>query len=197
MKILITLLTLLYPLVVFYGLTEFSVRLVSLVLLLLFLVRLFILNKNSSSESSVGEKKTKKILGPLANKVISLAVLAFLLFSFIFDADIGLLFYPVIINSALALIFSYSLVNPPPVIERLARLTQAELPPHAVLYTRKVTKVWLGFFILNGLIASYTALFTSLQTWTLYNGLIAYILMGLLFAGEYVVRLRVQKLNDN
>jgi uncharacterized membrane protein len=50
---------------------------------------------------------------------------------------------------------------------------------------------------MNGLIACYTAFFTSLETWTLYNGLIAYILMGLLFAGEYVVRLRVQKLNDN
>jgi len=107
------------------------------------------------------------------------------------------LFYPVIINSALALIFSYSLINPPPVIERLARLSRADLPFHAVLYTRKVTKVWLGFFIINGVVASYAALFTSLQTWTLYNGLIAYILMALLFAGEYLVRLRIQKLNDN
>lgn len=197
MKIILTLVTLLYPFVVFYGLAEFSVRWVSFILLLLFLVRLYVLNKGSTSESTVNESSTKKILGPLANKIISLAVLAFLLFSFVFDADIGLLFYPIIINSALALIFSYSLVNPPPVIERFARLTQADLPPHAVLYTRKVTKVWLGFFIVNGLISSYTALFTSLQTWTLYNGLIAYILMGLLFAGEYVVRLRVQKRNDN
>ncbi|NQY50862.1 MAG: hypothetical protein HRT50_17520, partial [Colwellia sp.] len=97
----------------------------------------------------------------------------------------------------LALIFSYSLVNPPPIIERLARLTQADLPDHAVIYTRTVTKVWLGFFILNGLVACYTALFTSLQTWTIYNGFIAYILMAILFYGEYLVRLRVQKLNDH
>jgi uncharacterized membrane protein len=40
--------------------------------------------------------------------------------------------------------------------------------------------------------ALYTALFTSMATWTLYNGLIAYLLMGLLFAGEYLVRLRVK-----
>ena len=191
-KIILTLVTLLYPFVVFYGLAEFSVRWVSFILLLLFLVRLFVLKKNSISAN-----KAKNILGPLATKIISLVVLAFLLFSFIFDADIGLLFYPVIINSALALIFSYSLANPPPVIERLARLTQADLPPHAVVYTRTVTKVWLGFFIINGLIATYTALFTNLQTWTLYNGFIAYILMALLFAGEYLVRLRVRKLNDN
>ena len=194
MKITLTLLTLLYPLVVFYGLAEFSVRWVSFTLLLLFLLRLLVLKKNSRSSI---ELKKNQMLGPRATKVVSLVVLAFLLFSFIFDADIGLLFYPVIINSALALVFLYSLMNPPPIIERLARLTQADLPLHAVVYTRKVTKIWLGFFIINGLVASYTALFTSLQTWTLYNGLIAYILMGILFAGEYVVRLRVQKNNDN
>jgi len=192
MKIILALVTVLYPFVVFFGLAEFSVRWVSFILLLLFLVRLFVLKKNS-----VSANKTKNILGPLASKIISLVVLVFLLFSFIFDADIGLLFYPVIINSALALIFSYSLANPPPVIERLARLTQVDLPPHAVVYTRTVTKVWLGFFIINGLIATYTALFTSLQTWTLYNGFIAYIFMALLFTGEYLVRLRVQKLNDS
>ncbi len=192
MKIIITLVTLLYPLVVFYGLAEFSVRWVSLTLLLLFFIRIFLLKKNSSRLSD-----PKKILGPGASKILSLVILLFLMLSFVFDADIGLLFYPVIINSALALIFSYSLVNPPPIIERLARLTQADLPPHAVKYTRTVTKVWLVFFILNGLVSTYTVLFTNLQTWTLYNGLIAYVLMGLLFASEYLVRLRVQKLNDH
>lgn len=188
-KTILALVTLLYPVVVFYGLTAFSVRWVSLLLLILFSTRLLVLKKGNISND-------KKILGTTANKTISSVVLLFLLFSFIFGADIGLLFYPVIINAALALIFSYSLANPPPVIERLARLTQADLPPHAISYTRTVTKVWLGFFIINGLIASYTALFTRIETWTLYNGLIAYILMALLFSGEYLVRLKVQKRND-
>ncbi len=200
MKIIITLLTLLYPLVVFYGLAEFSVRMISVALLILFLLRLFILRKNTLSinkDNSINENKKVNILAPLVSNVISLIIFAFLLFSFIFDASIGLLFYPVIINASLALVFLYSLANPPPIIERLARLTQADLPAHAVAYTRIVTKVWLGFFILNGLVASYTALFSSLQTWTLYNGFIAYILMAVLFASEYLVRLKVQKVNDN
>ena len=192
MKIALTLATLLYPLVVFYGLAEFSVRIVSLLLLLLFLVRLFVLKINGDSFN-----KADEVLTPVMQKSISLLVLFFLLFSFVANIEVGLLFYPVIINSTLAFIFSYSLVNPPPVIERLARLTQADLPLHAVVYTRKVTKVWLAFFIMNGLIAIYTALFTNLQTWTLYNGFIAYILMALLFSGEYLVRLRVQKRNDS
>lgn len=192
MKIILTLITLLYPLVVFYGLAEFSVRWVSFTLLLLFIIRLLLLKK-----SSITEHNATQVLSPKASKVISILALSFLLISFIFGDDTGLLFYPVIINSALALVFSYSLANPPPIIERLARLTQADLPPHAIAYTRTVTKVWLGFFIINAIIASYTALFTSLETWTVYNGLIAYILMGILFTGEYLVRLRVQKINDN
>ena len=191
-KITLALVTLVYPFVVFYGLAEFSIRWVSFTLLLLFSIRLLILRKSTSIKNN-----SAQVLGPIASKVISVLVLSFLLFSFLFDLELGLLFYPVIINSALALIFSYSLVNPPPVIERLARLTQADLPAHAVIYTRTVTKVWLGFFILNGLVACYTALFTSLQTWTIYNGFIAYILMAILFCGEYLVRLRVQKLNDH
>ena len=191
-KITLALVTLVYPFVVFYGLAEFSIRWVSFTLLLLFSIRLLILRKSTSIKNN-----SAQVLGPIASKVISVLVLSFLLFSFLFDLELGLLFYPVIINSALALIFSYSLVNPPPIIERLARLTQADLPDHAVIYTRTVTKVWLGFFILNGLVACYTALFTSLQTWTIYNGFIAYILMAILFCGEYLVRLRVQKLNDH
>ena len=191
-KIILALVTLVYPFVVFYGLAEFSIRWVSFILLLLFSIRLLILRKSSSIKNN-----SAQVLGPKASKVISVLVLRFLLCSFIFDIEVGLLFYPVIINSALALIFSYSLVNPPPIIERLARLTQADLPDHAVIYTRTVTKVWLGFFILNVLVACYTAIFTSLQTWTIYNGFIAYILMAIRFCGEYLVRLRGQKLNDH
>jgi uncharacterized membrane protein len=192
MKIILTLITLLYPLVVFYGLAEFSVRWVSFTLLLLFLIRLLILKNSSATKNNAAHVQSPKV-----SKVISFLALSFLLASFVFADDTGLLFYPVIINSALALVFSFSLANPPPIIERLARLTQADLPSHAIAYTRTVTKVWLGFFIINAMIASYTALFTSLETWALYNGLIAYILMAILFTGEYLVRLRVQKINDN
>lgn len=190
-KIILTLVTLLYPIVVFYGLTEFSIRWVSLILLLLFSIRLFVLRNNVSRENT-----QHSLLGPLATKIISILILVILFCSFVLNDDIGLLLYPVIINGALALIFSFSLINPPPVIERLARLTQEDLPPHAIIYTRTVTKVWLVFFITNALISGYTALFTSIQTWTLYNGLIAYIVMAIIFLIEYLVRLRVQKLHD-
>jgi uncharacterized membrane protein len=50
----------------------------------------------------------------------------------------------------------------------------------------------VGFFVINGTIAAALTLWAPLAWWTLYNGLIAYLLMGLLFAGEWLVRQRVR-----
>jgi uncharacterized membrane protein len=44
------------------------------------------------------------------------------------------------------------------------------------------------FLLCNGAIALYTALVSSREVWALYNGLIAYGLMGAMFAGEWLVR---------
>jgi uncharacterized membrane protein len=44
--------------------------------------------------------------------------------------------------------------------------------------------------------ALITALWSSPGAWWLYNGLIAYVLMGILFAGEYCVRLYVKSQLD-
>jgi uncharacterized membrane protein len=45
----------------------------------------------------------------------------------------------------------------------------------------------------NGGIALATALWGSFEVWSLYNGLIAYLLMAILLGGEYVVRMKTQK----
>ena len=99
-----------------------------------------------------------------------------------------LLYYPVVINLTMLALFSYSLYQGPSMIERLARLKEPDLPDEAIGYLKKVTLLWCGLFILNGSMAAYTAAFTSLATWTLYNGLIAYVLMGLLLGGEWLYR---------
>lgn len=100
--------------------------------------------------------------------------------------------YPVWVNAILLLVFGWSLWQGPPVIERLARLSELDLPPQAVAYTRRVTQVWCGFFVGNGSMAAYTALVCSEQVWALYNGVLAYVLMGVLFALEWCVRQRVK-----
>ena len=101
--------------------------------------------------------------------------------------------YPVLVNAVLLGVFGASLRYPPTVVERLARLREPDLPPAGVRYTRKVTILWCVFFVGNGAAATYTAAFSSDATWALYNGLIAYGLMGGLMGAEWLVRQRVQR----
>jgi uncharacterized membrane protein len=103
----------------------------------------------------------------------------------------AMLYYPVLVNAALLAAFGYSVLHPPTVVERIARVKDGPLTPHAVRYTRRVTIAWVVFFIVNGGIAFYTALLTSLNTWALYNGFIAYFLIGAMFGGEWLLRRRV------
>ena len=92
------------------------------------------------------------------------------------NAIVPLKLYPVIVNATLLGVFAYSLVFPP-----------------AIGYTRRVTQVWCVFFAVNGAIALYTALYASSALWSIYNGFLAYIFIGLLLAGEYCVRRRVME----
>ncbi|WP_312788169.1 acyl carrier protein [Stenotrophomonas indicatrix] len=100
--------------------------------------------------------------------------------------------YPALVNVVMLTVFATSLRFGPPLVERLARLQEPDLPPFAVIYTRRVTQVWCGFFVLNGGLALLTALYASDRVWMLYNGLLAYVMMGLLFGGEWLVRRRVK-----
>ncbi len=105
----------------------------------------------------------------------------------------AMLYYPTLVNLVLLIVFVHSLIYPPAVITRLARIREPDLPPAGVRYTRNVTVVWSVFFLLNGSASIFTAIWTTAETWTLYNGFIAYVLIGALFGGEWLVRARVMK----
>lgn len=49
------------------------------------------------------------------------------------------------------------------------------------------------FFVVNGTIAAITALAGSDRAWAIYNGGIAYGLIGAMFAVEWLVRQRVKR----
>ncbi len=168
--------TVLYPLVVFFGKEYFEPWKIAAILIVLLLVRL-----------AAGYSR-KHWSTPLL-----IAGIGYCVFAMWVNQLDALLFYPVLVNGLMLLIFGWSLFSPPSLIERLARLQHPDLPPEGVIYTRRVTQVWCGFFIINGALAWTTALWASLEVWSLYNGLIAYVLMGVLFAAEYLVRIRTQK----
>jgi uncharacterized membrane protein len=105
----------------------------------------------------------------------------------------SVLWYPVAVNLSLLIVFGASLWAPPTVIERLARLRHPDLDGHGVRYTRKVTRVWCVFFIVNGAAAAATAWYGNQAVWAFYNGILAYLLMGALLLGEWLVRRRVMR----
>ncbi|WP_449430764.1 hypothetical protein [Pseudomonas putida] len=123
---------------------------------------------------------------------LALAAVAFCALLGGLDSPQLLRWYPVLINALLLALFGASLLRGMPMVERLARLREPELPPRAVRYTRQVTQAWCLFFLVNGLIAASLTLWAPLGWWTLYNGLIAYAAMGLLFAIEWLIRQRVR-----
>jgi uncharacterized membrane protein len=110
----------------------------------------------------------------------------------LYDRDLSVRLYPAFMNAALLVAFAQTLVSGPSMIERFARLMEPDLSEAGVRYTRKVTWVWIGFFAINGAIAAGTALYADWDVWTLYNGVLAYIAIGVLLGGEYLVRRRVR-----
>ncbi|MGD8573898.1 MAG: hypothetical protein PVJ40_03010 [Gammaproteobacteria bacterium] len=100
--------------------------------------------------------------------------------------------YPALISLVFFAAFFASLFTGRPLVERIARALEGDLPPAGVRYTRRVTIAWAAVLLVNSAIALATALWGSLAAWTLYNGLLSYLLLGAVFALEYFIRRRVK-----
>ncbi|MCX7086452.1 MAG: hypothetical protein NTV00_00205 [Methylococcales bacterium] len=172
----IGLVMLLYPLAVYFGIQVLAPWKISAALLVILAIRFYL--------SPIDKQWSKPLIG------IGILYCAFAIWH---NSELSLRLYPVGVNLCLFLLFSLSLLYPPPVIERLARLQHPELSLQGVSYTRKVTQVWCVFFIINASIAAGTALWANFFWWSLYNGLIAYVLIGLLIGIEYLIRIKMQK----
>ena len=117
---------------------------------------------------------------------------------FITNKDIFLRLYSVAISATFLFAFVSTLFFPPSIIYRFATLTDASIrgsPRYLAVeaYCRKVCIAWCIFFVLNGSVAAYTALCCSYVVWSVYNGFVSYILMGILFASEFIIRRFVNK----
>ena len=170
----LALLTLAYPLLVYFGLdSHVEPRWLALLLVGMALLR------------AAFARERVWLVAALGAMVLAVA-------SFWGNQVMPLKLYPLLVNVVMLCVFSISLVYPPSVIERLARLHEPDLPPTGVAYTRRVTQVWCGFFVVNGSISLATVFWATDAGWALYNGLVSYLLMGLLFAGEWVMRKRMK-----
>jgi uncharacterized membrane protein len=95
---------------------------------------------------------------------------------------------PVFINLGLLYAFGRTLRGGPTIIERFALLQQPSLSAAQVRHCRTTTAVWCAFFAANAAVCAVLAWSAPLWIWTLYTGVVAYLLMALLFAVEWLVR---------
>jgi uncharacterized membrane protein len=161
-----------YPAAVYFGRSAIPPLIFVAVALLLMTLRTVSLDASAAREQR----------GPLIVAAVVLVILAAL------DPPVAAKAYPVLMSAAVAAVFAMSLAHPPSVIERFARLRHRVLPPEARDYCRAVTMVWTAWLSVNALVALLLAVFGSDAAWALWTGVIAYLVMGLLFVGEYAVR---------
>lgn len=166
-----------YPLIIYAGMRWGSPRIVGVLLLANLLLR----RRNDA----------QRLLGDLSwiDRLVLLCLSLHAGFAAWSNSEILVRLFPVAMNLGILTLFSRSLASPQSMIERFARLKEPDLPPVGVRYTRRVTQVWCGFLVVNTGISLWTAIYATQEAWALYNGLIAYVLMGGLFAGEWLFRL--------
>lgn len=176
MRVLRGLLIAAYPFLVFAALRGLEPRGVALLLALVLVLR----------AGTRAPRPTAAVLRRLA--VPAVVVVSVLLGTLMWDDPRFLLAVPALVNAALLFAFGRTLRSGPPLVETFARLRVPELPEEEVQYCRSVTLVWCVFFAANGSVALWLALWEDPWLWTLYTGLVSYLLVGLVFSVEFVVR---------
>lgn len=177
MRVVRTLLVVAYPLLVYAGLRVLSPRQLALSLAAVLVLR----------AATRGRRFAASELRPLG--VPALLTGSVLLAAVWSDDARFLLLVPVLMNLALLVSFGRTLVGPgPPLVETFARLQVGDLPEEEVAYCRSVTVVWCAFFAVNAAVSLWLALHGDARLWALYTGVVAYLLMALVFSIEFVVR---------
>ncbi len=120
--------------------------------------------------------------------VVNLAMMMLGIWVLLQHEGTALQIYPLLVSAGLFVVFAGSLLTKKSMIERFASLYEKNISPSKQAYMRCVTQLWCGFFIVNFGISAYTWLAMSLTAWTWYNGIISYVLIGLLFVVEYAYR---------
>jgi uncharacterized membrane protein len=169
-------LTVTYPLLLWTLRSRVEPKWLSLILVLVVGLRL-----------SQARRAQLSALLPFALVALVLAAIAFVV-----NDEGPLRWYPMVVNLVLLGSFGATLVRPPSMAERFARLSEPVLPAFAVEYTRRVTIVWCVFFAFNAAASAWTAAVGTPEQWAFYNGLVAYVLVGAVAALEYLVRRRVK-----
>ncbi len=165
-----------YPVLVYFGATRWSGRGLGLGLLLLGVTAM-------AARAARAKREHLAVALRVPATVVAIALVGAL-----FDDRRFVMLLPALINGALLAQFGSSLRGMP-LVERFARMQHEDgLAPAQVRYCRTVTIVWCAFFAVNGGVALALALADEVMLWSLHASVFGYVGMGLLGAGEYLVR---------
>lgn len=192
----------LYPIMVFSFLVIFKlpVRILSLCVIILgfaFFLCVTGTQKKDGKKHSIDWK-------PLLSSILLLAAGIGCFFT---NQILFLKLYSVTISLLFLILFGSTLFIKPTIIFRFATLsdkaiTGSRFQGKIEKYCRNITIIWCCFFILNGTLSVVTAFSQNLfklteeqanTVWSVYNGGLSYILMGLLFLIEYIFRINYNK----
>ncbi|MBB5217771.1 acyl-CoA synthetase [Treponema rectale] len=200
-KILFYVTAALYPVLIFTFLVilKLPVRILSLCIVGLALAFFIALTGKRSDK-----KKSSMSWKPMVSALLFMTAG---IVCFLTNQTVFLKLYSVVISAMLLIVFSSTLFFGPNIIFRFALMgrkpvknTVCEKMVEA--YCKKVCIVWCFFFIINGSISVCTAFSQKLfgltpaqadALWSVYNGGIFYVLMGILFTVEYIIRKMVDK----
>jgi uncharacterized membrane protein len=95
------------------------------------------------------------------------------------------------VNLALAFVFGRTLgAGHEPLVSRFARMVHGAIPPEVERYTRRVTLAWTLFFLAIFTASCVLYLGGWLTQWSVLANFLSPVLLGAMFAVEYLVRLR-------
>lgn len=167
----ISLLALVYPLVVYFGIDRISPAVLGVILACMVVIKFYL----------TPQKDYAQTLVLLLMVIFSLGVA-------ISNSEMTLRFYPVIMSCAVATLFALSLFQSQSLIERFARMAGKTITANAKSYSRKLTLLWSILLLINAGVAGYFALYATMKSWALYNGLLSYGVFILFFCLEYGFR---------
>ena len=125
-----------------------------------------------------------------ALRVVGAVALVWLLYCL--KANVWFRLYPAVVVSIALAIFAFSLRGMP-VAERFARCWGEQLDERGIAYCRKATLAWVVFLSLHLAVTLATVFCASREVCAIYNGCVAYVLLGAMFLGEWLVRRRVRR----
>jgi uncharacterized membrane protein len=187
-RLLFGILAVLYPVLVFCALVVFNLPIRYLSIgIIVFAIAYSIVN----SRHYRGKHSAALFVSPL----ILCAIGGVSLFM---DSPLVLKLYPALADFAYVTILTTSFFIPPPFafyfIDIFDRSIKNKIPRQRFdRYCFKATLVWVVFFIIDGIIAVCTVFWASNIIWGIYNGAVTYIIMALIFAGEFVIIKTIEK----